>query len=297
MGKKARLLIGILAGIVFLFSLVSLLRKQINYKEGDAIYNEAEKMSGLPQLPTIAATPLPQSGPIGEIIKPAEGSNEEEPVKILPSLEGDVWAEYLAELDLNALKDENSDVFGWILIPDTVINYPLVHGADNAYYLKHTWNLEENIVGSVFLDSSLSSDLNENFNSILYGHRMNNGSMFGKLYSYNSAKYLKSHPSIYVRTENEIKKYDIYATYEARLREYTYIVEYPNDELKQEMIDFSREKSVVKTDIVPDCLDHLLTLSTCTTWNRNSRWVVVGVLTAQTNLDESVSSSIEESIK
>lgn len=294
MGKKTRLLIGILAGIVFLVSLISLLIKQVDYKEGDSIYIEAERVSGLPQLPNVDATPLPKSGPIGEIVIPQEEDAETEPMKILPELEEDVWAEYLAELDLQALKDTNPDIFGWILIPDTVINYPLVHGEDNAYYLKHTWNLEENIVGSIFLDGQLSSDLNENFNSIIYGHRMNNGSMFGKLYNYNSAKYLQSHPSIYIRTENEIRKYDIYATYEAKLKEYTYLLAYPTDEIKQEMIDFSLAKSVVKTEIVPDCLDHLVTLSTCTTWNRNSRWVVIGVLSAETTLSEQASISAEE---
>lgn len=286
MGKKTRIVISVLAGIVLVFSLVKLLVKQVDYSNGNDIYAEAEKISGLPELPSVITTPIPQTQGNKEKEEPEILEEDTKPVKVLPELEGDAWAEYLAELDLEALKENNKDVFGWILIPDTTINYPLVHGLDNSYYLKHTWNLDENIVGSIFLDSALSTDMNENFNSILYGHRMNNGSMFGKLRSYNSKSYLQSHPSIYIRTENEIRKYDVYATYEAKLKEYTYLLEYPTDEIKQEMIDFSLQKSTVNTGVVPDVLDHIITLSTCTTWSRDTRWVVLGVLSAETMIAE-----------
>ena len=127
----------------------------------------------------------------------------------------------LMGLDLKETCAENSDVAGWICIPDTKISYPLVQGEDNDYYLTHTWNYQELAVGSIFADyrnrvglddayDLAGYDDNEilalmsegkifalnDFNTIIYGHRMRNGSMFAALKYYNDQEYLDQHPYV-----------------------------------------------------------------------------------------------------
>ena len=89
-------------------------------------------------------------------------------------------ARYLETLDLGALRRTNPDVLGWISIPGTQLDYPVLQSEDNQYYLTRTWEKQRNSAGSVFLECQLSGDFSE-FNTILYGHNMKNGSMFGSL--------------------------------------------------------------------------------------------------------------------
>jgi hypothetical protein len=80
---------------------------------------------------------------------------------------------------------------GWILIPDSPISYPMVQGNNNSYYLKRTWRGNSSVVGAIFLDAQCDDDFSD-FNTIIYGHRMNNGSMFAGLAKYKNYSYYKS---------------------------------------------------------------------------------------------------------
>ena len=88
-----------------------------------------------------------------------------------------------------------SDVIGWIAIPGTEISYPLVQGTDSDYYLTHTWNQNSSAVGAIFMDCRCSADFS-GFNTIVYGHRMNNGSMFAALKHYKSRISCRHIPGI-----------------------------------------------------------------------------------------------------
>lgn len=83
----------------------------------------------------------------------------------------------LAAVDLAALREVNPEVVGWIEIPDGGISYPLMQGANNQWYLKHTWVGDYSSVGSVFMDCRSHADLSD-FHTILYGHRLRSGAMF-----------------------------------------------------------------------------------------------------------------------
>lgn len=102
-----------------------------------------------------------------------------------PAPSADPYAQALEQMDLPALQQVNSDVIGWIAIPGTEISYPLVQDTDNDYYLTHTWNQNSSAVGAIFMDCRCSADFS-GFNTIVYGHRMNNGSMFAALKHYKS---------------------------------------------------------------------------------------------------------------
>lgn len=100
-------------------------------------------------------------------------------------------------VDFQALKKINSDIIAWIRIPDTKIDYPVVQGKDNAYYLKHTFQKTEHAAGSIFLDMDNEADFS-NRKSILYGHNMKDGSMFQGLHRFQEESYLKEHNQVYL---------------------------------------------------------------------------------------------------
>ena len=102
-----------------------------------------------------------------------------------------------ATVDFQALRKINSDIIAWIRIPDTKIDYPVVQGTDNEYYLKRTFKKTEHVAGSIFLDKDNSSDFS-NRKSILYGHNMKDGSMFQGLHKYENEQYLETHNKVYL---------------------------------------------------------------------------------------------------
>lgn len=100
-------------------------------------------------------------------------------------------------VDFESLKKINPEIIAWIRIPDTKIDYPVVQGTDNEYYLKHTFKKTEHVAGSIFLDKDNSPDFS-NRKTILYGHNMKDGSMFQGLHKYESESYLQEHNKVYL---------------------------------------------------------------------------------------------------
>ena len=130
MRKKVRIAVIVLLALVFTVSLAMFVRQSLTYRAGQETYAEAE-----------------------ELLPPVEEPEETEPEETATSAEEpapvveDPYARTLQSMDFTALREVNSDVLGWIVIPGTVISYPLVQGADNQYYLKHTWKKQASAVG------------------------------------------------------------------------------------------------------------------------------------------------------
>ena len=260
-----KLLIAVLA-LVLCVSAVMLIRQTLQYREGEAEYAEAEALVELPDLSQLEPAPAPEPEP-----EETEEPEEEKPVYIDP------YAGALAAMDFTALREVNSDVLGWILIPGTVISYPLLQGDDNSYYLNHTWKKWTNVVGSIFLECQNSPDLSD-FNTVVYGHRMNNGSMFASLKYYKQQSYWAQHPKVYITDDNGAHCYEIFAAYEISTAGDTYKLSFPTDQSKQAYIDYCLEKSVIDTGLTPTVYDKILTLSTCTGNGHATRWVVQALL-------------------
>ena len=100
-------------------------------------------------------------------------------------------------VDFKALKKINPDIVAWIRIPDTSIDYPVVQGNDDSYYLTHTFKKAEHVAGAIFLDSDNNADFSDDKN-IIYGHNMKDGSMFQGLHKYESESYLQEHNKVYL---------------------------------------------------------------------------------------------------
>ncbi len=213
-----------------------------------------------------------------EITERAEESISEEtekaPEELTAALLDDTSAKALAKVDLDAMQKLNGDVIGWILIPDTSVSHPLLQGRSNTYYLRQTWEKTWNLAGSIFLDSTLDPTF-DNFNTIIYGHNMRDGTMFSHLLNFSDEQYLNDHKYLYLLSEKGVHKYEVFAVYTAHIRDEIYGIGSFSDKRKQSLIDFALEKSEIDTAIVPTVDDRIVTLSTCTVVSHPEyRWIV-----------------------
>ncbi len=206
---------------------------------------------------------------------PQEGREELVEVRYWKEIviEDDPYMETLEEINLEALREVNEDVLGWIVIPGTQLEYPLMRGDDNEYYLERSWEGKPNVAGSIFMEQVNDRDF-KHFNTVLYGHRMKDGSMFGSLKHYASESYWEKHPYVYIVDDGGIHRYEIFAAYEATLEGSTYQVGFSDDESKQQFLENCVGYSDIDTGVVPGIEDRIITLSTCTGKGYDSRWVV-----------------------
>jgi len=232
-----------------------------------------------PPLPEITE---PAPLPANILLPQTPPATEPEPAEPLPTEPTgpapifDLHAPWLEDLDLEALREVNADVVGWILIPGTRISYPIVQGADNDYYLNHTWDGQQNAAGAVFLEASHAADFSD-FSTILYGHNLRSGAMFTDLHRYKAQDFWQDHPFVYIATDTGCSRYRIYAAYEADVTGPTYWQSVPA-ELQREYVDYGLTHSTVETGVIPDDGAPVLTLSTCTGYTYARRWVVQAVL-------------------
>lgn len=164
---------------VFLVSGAMTLRQLGDYQKGEETYGSAESLAGLPDFSAISWPEESGSG----------SAAAQDPA--VPYV--DPYADALAAMDFAALREVNPDILGWILIPNTRVSYPFLQGTDNDYYLRRTWRKGSSAVGAIFVEASNSGDLTD-FNTVIYGHNMNNGSMFGTLKKYKDLSYFRSIP-------------------------------------------------------------------------------------------------------
>ena len=178
------------------------------------------------------------------------------------------------------LIQQNPEMVGWISIDDTEINYPVVQ-KDNTYYLTHGFDQSNNTNGSIFMDERCSI-VSPTINTIIYGHNMKSGMMFGGLKNYLQAGYLESHKYIQFNTIYEKRTYEIVAVClsevqyqdEDAYRYYDFIT----STSAQDLQDFVENVDTLAVYGNADGLtlqDKLLTLSTCNSYTEDGRLFVV----------------------
>ncbi len=307
-GKEKRTLLMILLAAISLSCGAMAIRQQLQYRKILADGEEAAQIAGLQGQSaegrqTAAPLPSPYAGTEGPAsLLPSSYAGTEGPVSLLPfpyARAGGLVsplpahpaeagqappsealpeeAADLADIDLGALRAANEDVAGWIEIPGTELSYPLMQGTDNQFYLSHNWKGEASRGGSVFLEATSSPELTD-LHTIVYGHRMRNGSMFATLKYYKTLDFWQEHPRVYIVLDDGVYRYDIFAAREAAVGGPVYRLDLEERGLGEAFIQDCIDGSVIDTGILPDTGDRLLTLSTCTGTGYATRWVVHAVL-------------------
>ena len=181
------------------------------------------------------------------------------------------------EVDFDKLKSVNEDVVGWIYVdalPD--ISYPIVKGKDNQTYLHQTYEKNYNFAGTIFVDYENSGDFSD-CNTLVYGHNMKNGSMFGHLKKFREDDRLyKQDKYFWILTPERNYRYEIISAYTTGVNSDTYtLFKGPGEEFEK-YLETIKGYSEIKTDDTDLTIkDRIVTLSTCT-GNESTRFVVQG---------------------
>ena len=241
----------IVAVAVFCFAAYNLFHIYTEYKKGTDEYNNIEQMAVTERDP--------------------ESTEEVSDTEQGPQPPFDV--------DFAALQGVNPDVVGWIYIEALDgISYPVVQGEDNEEYLHTTYENNYNFAGTIFIDYENSRDFSD-CNTLVYGHNMKNGSMFGRLkkFSEDQTTYEKS-KYFWIFTPEKDYRYEIISAYTTGVNSDTYtLFKGPGDEF-QEYLDTIKGYSEIETDDTELTIkDRIVTLSTCT-GNDATRYVVQGRL-------------------
>lgn len=208
-----------------------------------------------------------------EIALPAPGR----PAQGNPSAEEEAALEAPALIDFDALSEINPDVTAWLSADKSVIDYPVVQGEDNAYYLNHLFTGERNRMGALFMDYRAPADFSGKCTAV-YGHHMKDGSMFTSLTRYRRQDYYDTHPLMRLSVPGQEYELHLFAgiigdgsyefvrfTFDGEADFLAYI-----DELKA--------ASTFKSEVAVDGSDKIVALATCTYEFDNARYVLFGKL-------------------
>ena len=260
MKRWARIVLIVVLAAGLVVGLFGMLRRQTEDRKGAESYAEAAAIAGaeLPAAESAAQTP-------------AEEQETQDP-----------YLQMFARMDVEALRQVNPEVLGWLWLPNTQISYPLMQGTDNEYYLHNTWKNEPNELGAIFLDYRSAPDFSD-FNTLIYGHRMQSDAMFATLRFYAEQAHWESAPLVYVRAGDTVYTFTIFAAYEAPVTQPLYLPALTDAAQVDAVLQYAQEASVLDTGLTPGAEDHILTLVTCTGHGHASRWIVQAVRTAVTD--------------
>ena len=237
----------IICGVLFALPL-------FEYRAGDALYLELSQNAVV----TPDRQPAPTAAP-GEAVVSTP----------LPML----------ALDYEALLAENSEFYAWMYSSGTVINYPVVQGGNNSYYLNHMFNKQRNSMGTLFVDAGNAPEFGDQ-NTIIYGHHMKNGSMFASLVNYKEQTYYNVHPELLLFTPSAAYKLELFAAYitDGVVTNDVYKKSFDTEAQFLSFIEYARAASDFKSEVEVTAQDRIVTLSTCTYEYDDARYVVLGKL-------------------
>ena len=238
----------IVAIAVFCYAAFNLYHIYTEYKKGTDEYNQIEEMAVTER----DADSAEVAGPNAQLKPPIE-------------------------VDFDKLKSVNEDVVGWIYVdalPD--ISYPIVKGKDNQTYLHQTYEKNYNFAGTIFVDYENSGDFSD-CNTLVYGHNMKNGSMFGHLKKFREDdKLYKQDKYFWILTPERNYRYEIITAYTTSVNSDTYtLFKGPGEEFEKYLETIKGYSEIQTDDTDLTIKDRIVTLSTCT-GNESTRFVVQG---------------------
>lgn len=268
--KRSEVIIAVLLDLVGVVAIVALTSILLEYMGGSTVYNDLEKYVILPD--EQEDSPMEEEGQAADYVQ--AGQEEKPDEETGPKI---VHYGRCPQVDLASLRTMNSDLVGWIYGPGTKINYPVVQGEDNSFYLTHMFDGKENKCGSIFMDSLNNMDFS-NTNSILHGHHMKNGSMFASLAQYESQEYYDSHPVLWLVTQEKSYLVEIFTGFVTDADSDVWQIEFATKEEYKSWLGRMKEASMFGCDVVPGAEDRILTLATCSYKYDDARFIVMGIL-------------------
>lgn len=301
-GNVIRTVILLAAMVVFCFSAYKLVDIYLGYKQGSDEYSALGKYAALEdqQEPEIKDEPEETSGNDSsgdgvvldteisgtETASTAEKEGEdfiyetetEEDAKTGETIVQKKKLYYMKNpVDFTALQGINDDIVGWLKVGALDISYPVTQASDNDYYLHLTFELVQNAAGCIFVDYQNRPDFQDD-NTIIYGHNMKDGSMFGTLKNFVQDGVYESDPYFWIYTPERIYKYEIFNCSTVGAVSNTYTLEFGSRKEFQNYLDKALMQSQVDSSKVKvKSSDKIVTLSTCT-GDEETRFVVQGKL-------------------
>ena len=229
-----------------------------------------------------------ERGKVYQEMKEEKKSSETEKQTLVDEAEKTPQKESKPEIpvDFDELQKENPDIYAWITIPDTGIDYPVLQKEDDdTYYLTHTAAKKQGLPGSIYSECQNQKDFSDP-NTVLYGHNMKNGSMFGTLDKYQDKELFEQHPEFYLYLPDKILKYRIFSCYAGRTGSEGYRYHFPEAEDFQTFLDTVSSYRDYDTGTELSATDRIVTLSTCVNSRRNYRYLVHGKLSSEIITEE-----------
>lgn len=261
-----RVLVIVIASAVFLYAGYQLfLYWQENHRsEQDRDHLASQAVTVLEPTEAVQEK-LPEStpDPDSEASEPAEMPAEPSLADTIP-----------LSVDFDILQSENPDIVAWIYCADTPINYPVVQGEDNQYYLRRLSDGSYNASGSIFMDFRNAADLSD-LNSLIYGHNMTNDTMFGSLVEYKDQDYYDEHPELWILTKECAYRIDAIAGVVTRSDSDIYRIFETPEELNEHLQSVVKNSTFVSNYDL-ESVERIVTLSTCSYEYNTARYVVIG---------------------
>ena len=254
MKKQTRILLTVLCLVflsVFAFSGYKLYSIMHEYNTAKRMYNG---LSG--EFVTQAADEEPAP-------PQTQAPEKEEPREVSP-----------ISVDFDALLAQSEDVVGWLYCADTVINYPVVQGEDNDFYLYRFIDGTYNGSGSLFVDFRCTGDFSGEL-SVIYGHHMQNGTMLASICNYGKQEYYDAHPVLYLNTPTQNYRVEPFSGFITAADSKAYTWDFASDEEYAAYLERMKGFSDFDCDVEMGVDDRMIMLSTCTYEYDNARFVLM----------------------
>ena len=288
MGKVIYFVIIALLCTVMLFSLYKIITISLEYRTGDVEYNDIvdsfvedystivipnRKDPAETETTATVDTELSVSTDADTDNTPQTAPDTQE--SAAPPSEVDVLV--IPSVNSAYLKSVNPDYKGWLYVDGIVINYPVVQCEDNEYYLDHTFYGQKNSNGCLFIDYRL--DLSEdNYNTLIYGHAMKTGAMFGLLLRYAWPGFFEENQHIVYVTEQGPYLITVFSAYTVSTDSDAWRIDFEDEEDYGDWLRAIKSESDVRCSVTPTTSDRIMTLTTCSFKFDDARFVVHGII-------------------